>query len=194
MDAIDLRILERLQQDARTSNVELARAVNLSPSPCLARVRALEKDGMIARYVTLLDPKKIGITVSVLVQVTLIVFLVKYRYQPGRQATNTHGNNTLEIAWTIAPSIILVVLALLSRGMWHEIKQTIPPSKYPVIVTAKQFNWDITYPGPDGQFDTADDKTIEAAALADAAVAQAMEGKPAKKVIVVKKKLVNVVV
>jgi cytochrome c oxidase subunit 2 len=36
-----------------------------------------------------------------------------------------------------------------------------PPSKYPVVVTAKQFNWEITYPGPDGQFGTADDKTIE---------------------------------
>ena len=71
MDAIDLRILERLQNDARISNVELARAVNLSPSPCLARVRALEEDGTIARYVTLLDAKRIGITVSVLVQVTL---------------------------------------------------------------------------------------------------------------------------
>ena len=71
MDTIDFRILERLQQDARISNVELARAVNLSPSPCLARVRALEEDGTIARYVTLLDAKKIGITVSVLVQVTL---------------------------------------------------------------------------------------------------------------------------
>ena len=42
MDAIDLRILERLQHDARISNVELAKAVSLSPSPCLARVRALE--------------------------------------------------------------------------------------------------------------------------------------------------------
>jgi Lrp/AsnC family leucine-responsive transcriptional regulator len=71
MDAIDLRILERLQQDARISNVELARAVNLSPSPCLARVRALEREGVIGRYVSLLDPKKLGLTVSVLVQVTL---------------------------------------------------------------------------------------------------------------------------
>jgi Lrp/AsnC family leucine-responsive transcriptional regulator len=71
MDAIDLRILERLQQDARISNVDLARAVNLSPSPCLARVRALERDGVIGRYVTLLDAKKLGLTVSVLVQVTL---------------------------------------------------------------------------------------------------------------------------
>jgi len=93
----------------------------------------------------------------VLVQGALLVFLVQYRYRPGRQATYTHGNNTLEIAWTIAPSIILVVLALLSRGLWHEIKQSMPPSKYPVIVTAKQFNWDITYPGPDGQFGTSDD-------------------------------------
>jgi Lrp/AsnC family transcriptional regulator, leucine-responsive regulatory protein len=71
MDAIDLRILERLQQDARIANVDLARAVNLSPSPCLARVRALEEAGYIDRYVTLLDPKKLGLTVSVLVQVTL---------------------------------------------------------------------------------------------------------------------------
>ena len=50
MDAIDLRILERLQRDARISNVELAKAVNLSPSPCLARVRALEAEGLIDRY------------------------------------------------------------------------------------------------------------------------------------------------
>jgi Lrp/AsnC family leucine-responsive transcriptional regulator len=71
MDAIDLRILERLQQDARISNVELAKAVSLSPSPCLARVRALEAAGYINRYVTLLDPKRVGLTVSVLVQVTL---------------------------------------------------------------------------------------------------------------------------
>lgn len=71
MDAIDLRILERLQHDARISNVELARAVNLSPSPCLARVRALERAGYIGRYVTLLDAKRLGLTVNVLVQVTL---------------------------------------------------------------------------------------------------------------------------
>jgi Lrp/AsnC family leucine-responsive transcriptional regulator len=71
MDGIDLRILARLQQNARITNVELARAVNLSPSPCLARVRALEQAGYIERHVTLLNPKKLGLTVSVLVQVTL---------------------------------------------------------------------------------------------------------------------------
>ena len=71
LDAIDLRILERLQGDARLTNVELARAVSLSPSPCLARVRALEADGIIARYVTVLDPLKLGLTVSVFIQVRL---------------------------------------------------------------------------------------------------------------------------
>ncbi|MFN9388816.1 MAG: Lrp/AsnC family transcriptional regulator, partial [Betaproteobacteria bacterium] len=64
-DQIDWRILERLQRDARITNVELARAVHLSPSPCLARVRALEEAGLIARYVTLLDPARLGLQVSV---------------------------------------------------------------------------------------------------------------------------------
>lgn len=71
LDATDLRILELLQADARIANVDLARKVHLSPSPCLARVRALEESGIVSRYVTLLDPKRLGLTVSVLVQVTL---------------------------------------------------------------------------------------------------------------------------
>ncbi|HWA39310.1 MAG TPA: Lrp/AsnC family transcriptional regulator [Burkholderiales bacterium] len=71
MDAKDLKILEALQANARISNVELARAAGLSPSPCLARVRALEESGLIERYVALLDPKKLGRSVNVLVQVTL---------------------------------------------------------------------------------------------------------------------------
>jgi Lrp/AsnC family transcriptional regulator, leucine-responsive regulatory protein len=71
MDAKDLKILEALQKNARMSNVDLARAAGLSPSPCLARVRSLEERGLIERYVAILDPKKLGLTVSVLVQVTL---------------------------------------------------------------------------------------------------------------------------
>jgi DNA-binding Lrp family transcriptional regulator len=71
LDAIDWRILGRLQSDARLSNVELARAVHLSPSPCLARVRRLEKSGLIKRYVSLLDALALGLTVSVFIQVRL---------------------------------------------------------------------------------------------------------------------------
>ena len=71
LDPVDWRILARLQEDARITNVELARAVNLSPSACLNRVRQLQKSGIIHRHVTLLDPLKCGLTVSVFIQVTL---------------------------------------------------------------------------------------------------------------------------
>ena len=71
LDTTDWKILARLQHDARISNVELAREVNLSPSPCLSRVRALEAGGVVSRYVTLLDPLKLGLTVSVFIQVSL---------------------------------------------------------------------------------------------------------------------------
>ena len=53
LDAIDRRILRALQRDSSLSNVALAAEVGLSPSPCLARVRALERSGAIARYVAL---------------------------------------------------------------------------------------------------------------------------------------------
>jgi len=71
LDPIDWKILARLQENARLSNVELAQAVHLSPSPCLNRVRALETSGIISRYVTLLDPLELGLTVSVFISVTL---------------------------------------------------------------------------------------------------------------------------
>lgn len=71
IDTTDWKILSLLQDDARLTNVELARRVGLSPSPCLARVRALEDSGYIARYVSLLDPVRVGLKVSVFIQVTL---------------------------------------------------------------------------------------------------------------------------
>jgi Lrp/AsnC family transcriptional regulator, leucine-responsive regulatory protein len=71
LDEIDWKILGRLQENARISNIDLARAVHLSPSPCLNRVRALEQGGLVSRYVTLLDPLRLGLTVSVFIQVSL---------------------------------------------------------------------------------------------------------------------------
>mgnify|MGYP003346122441 FL=1 len=70
-DETDWRILAALQDDARMSNSDLAAKVHLSPSPCLRRVRELELSGLIQRYVTLLDPLKLGLTVSVFIQVSL---------------------------------------------------------------------------------------------------------------------------
>lgn len=71
LDDTDWRILAALQADARISNSDLAAKVFLSPSPCLRRVRELERAGLIQRYVSLLDPLKLGLTVSVFIQVSL---------------------------------------------------------------------------------------------------------------------------
>jgi Lrp/AsnC family transcriptional regulator, leucine-responsive regulatory protein len=71
LDAIDRRILARLQDNARLSNADLAQAVGLSPSPCLRRVRALERAGVIQRYAALVDPVVAGLPISVFVQVSL---------------------------------------------------------------------------------------------------------------------------
>ncbi len=71
LDTIDRRILHRLQKEARLSNVDLAQAVGLSPSPCLRRVRALEERGVIRGYATLVDQNVVGLPVSIFVSVTL---------------------------------------------------------------------------------------------------------------------------
>ena len=71
LDAIDRRILDRLQQDGRVSNVDLANDVGISASPCWRRVRELERRGVISGYVALVDAAAVGLPVSVFVQVTL---------------------------------------------------------------------------------------------------------------------------
>jgi len=71
LDPIDLRLLNQLQQDARITNVALAESANLSPAPCLRRVRDLEAAGIIRGYVTLLDPEAVGLHLSVFIQISL---------------------------------------------------------------------------------------------------------------------------
>jgi Lrp/AsnC family leucine-responsive transcriptional regulator len=61
LDRADRRILALLQERGRMSNVELAQAVALSPSPCLRRLQRLESAGVIARYAAVLDPRKVGL-------------------------------------------------------------------------------------------------------------------------------------
>ncbi len=100
-----------------------------------------------------------GIT-FILVSVVMVAFLVMYRDRPGRRARYTHGNTALEIAWTVVPSLILVVLTFLSAPAWSRIKMNVPPSDFAIEVTAKQFNWQVVYPGGDGKFGTDDDKSF----------------------------------
>ncbi|CAN7772618.1 Lrp/AsnC family transcriptional regulator [Cupriavidus necator] len=71
LDQIDLTILGELQHDANLTNVELAARVNLSPSPCLIRVRLLERAGLIRKRVTLLDARRLGLNVNVFIPISL---------------------------------------------------------------------------------------------------------------------------
>ena len=71
LDATDLRILAELQAHGALSNVELARRVHLSPSPCLARVKALEHNGVIDRYVALANAAALGLGLNVFISISL---------------------------------------------------------------------------------------------------------------------------
>jgi Lrp/AsnC family leucine-responsive transcriptional regulator len=71
LDRYDRRILEILQQDGRISNQDLADRIGLSPSPCLRRVRALEESGLVAGYRALLDARKLGLTLTALVNIAM---------------------------------------------------------------------------------------------------------------------------
>ncbi len=95
--------------------------------------------------------------VFVIVELMLLYFLFRYRHREGKKATYTHGNNRIEVVWTIVPALICVVLALLSRRTWADIKQNMPADAMPIEITAEQFSWTIRYPGADGRFGTPDD-------------------------------------
>ena len=69
MDRIDHAIIDELRRDGRLSNVELAERINLSPSPCLRRVKALERAGVIDGYRAMLDREAIGLGLNVFVEI-----------------------------------------------------------------------------------------------------------------------------
>jgi len=71
IDNIDRKILAELQRDSKQTNVELAAKVGLSASPCLARVKQLERDGILKGYVGLVSPEALGLMITVFIQVTL---------------------------------------------------------------------------------------------------------------------------
>ena len=71
MDNIDKKILRELQISSKITNVELAERINLSPTPCLERVKKLEKSGVIEGYHARLDAEKLDLGLVVFVQITL---------------------------------------------------------------------------------------------------------------------------
>lgn len=128
----------------------------LSPLPESASTYAPEIDTVfyVIYYIT-------GF-VFLLVSFLLILFLIRYRAKPGQRAVYSHGNTALELTWTMIPAAVFIILFLISQSTWAKIKyrDTMPKGDVEVRVTAKQFSWDVLYPGPDGKFDTEDDKTI----------------------------------
>jgi cytochrome c oxidase subunit 2 len=98
----------------------------------------------------------------VVVEAALIWFLFKYRARPGRVAHYTHGSLKAEIIWTAIPAVTVVVIGIMSGRVWTHIKgrNSVPAGAIPIGIHAKQFEWNVRYPGPDGKLDTADDFTI----------------------------------
>lgn len=92
LDEIDLQILERLQNQGRITNVELANSVGLTAPPCLRRMRALEDTGIITAYHAAIDPSKMGFTITVFAMVSL-----KSQAEADLQAFEEHVDQLPEV-------------------------------------------------------------------------------------------------
>ncbi len=92
----------------------------------------------------------------------LIAFLVMYRHKEGRKAAYIHGSTKAEVIWTVTPFLIVMSIALASKSSWDLVKDpaNFPADAMQLVVTAKQFEWNVTYPGADGRIGTADDFTV----------------------------------
>ena len=97
----------------------------------------------------------------ILVTALMIIFLYQYRRDDSRRAVYTHGHTGLELVWTIVPALVFIGLGLASKSIWEEVKLNIPETDVEIRITGKQFNWEVLYPGPDGEFETADDYQVD---------------------------------
>jgi len=81
-------------------------------------------------------------------------FLVKYRYRPDRRGYNYHGNNIVELTWTILPTILFGAIGLYSDEIWERTKYSkrVPKPDVEILVMGKTFAWMFLYAGADGKF------------------------------------------
>lgn len=95
----------------------------------------------------------------------IIYLLIRYRRRAGQPATYVHGNTLRQYGWILILGVIVVLMDvwvdIRGEEVWHKIKLSQPPADVHVRVTAKQFNWEVLYPGPDGKFDTEDDLQVD---------------------------------
>jgi cytochrome c oxidase subunit 2 len=101
----------------------------------------------------------------VLALVAIVYFLIRYRRRPGRRATYIRGDRWRELSWILVPAAIVLLLDLgidaAGARVWDTVKADLPPGDVSLEVTAKQFNWAVTYAGPDGTLGTPDDFTLD---------------------------------
>jgi len=98
--------------------------------------------------------------VFVLTQGTYIYYLIKYRRRPGVPAHYSHGNNTLEVIWTTAPTIVFLALAIYGNRIWENIHRPAPANSLVIDVSSYQFGWDMRYPGISGKLAPMDVRKI----------------------------------
>lgn len=96
-----------------------------------------------------------------LVAGAMVLFLMLYHRRGDQREKCTRGNTTLEIVWTLVPAVVLVVLSFMSQVTWGDSKGHLPPADVEVQITAKQWGWEVLYPGPDRQFGTLDDLQMD---------------------------------
>lgn len=95
----------------------------------------------------------------------IVYALIRYRRSRHPQARYIQGNRLAQYGWIVALACVVLALDigidLRGEEVWEKIKQRVPPSDVRMRVTAQRFSWDVWYPGPDGQFNTADDVHLE---------------------------------
>ena len=95
----------------------------------------------------------------------LLYAIIRHRKRAGVHALYLPGNTARQLAWVLIPALVVLCLDLgidrAGASVWELVKGTPPVGDVVVRITAKQFNWIFTYPGPDGKFGTADDVTTE---------------------------------
>lgn len=88
----------------------------------------------------------------------LFYFMWKYNAQSNPEPVKfSHGSHTLEVVWTILPAVTLLFIAIYQMNAWADAKMRKPNIPVTAEITGRQFNWDVRYPGPDGQLHTPDD-------------------------------------
>jgi cytochrome c oxidase subunit 2 len=103
----------------------------------------------------------LALTGIVFIATEMLLFWFVWKYDEAargdQKATYIQGSHTLEVIWTIIPAVLLLFLAIYQMNAWADMKMRRPVMKPTVEVVARQFEWRLRYPGPDGDLGTPDD-------------------------------------